>query len=171
MLPSGSHVEKAPWDSYNEVKAAFDVIELNKTTKQDLKDLNFDPLSQPNIQIMSYLEVMQQFLVNPSIRKEDLDEGLQACIKAKTDCIAYKVGINNTSYHRYGNFFMDFLSFKRNTQMEGWKFNAIIVLIHDVVVYKLSSGTPNVNVNDVAVKPLGPAQNIGESPPTPPVVP
>jgi hypothetical protein len=47
----------------------------------------------------------------------------------------------------------------------GWKFDAIIVLVNDVVVYKLSSGTPSVDVNELAVKPLGPAQGIGESPP------
>lgn len=165
LLPKGSHDVVAPWKSYNEVKAAFDNIKLNKTTKHDLKAMNFDPLNQPNISIMSYLDVMQQFLVNPSIKKEDLDQGVQTCIQAKTGCIAYKIDINNTSYKRYGNFFADFLSFKRQTNLSGWKFNAIIVLVDNVVVYKLSAGTPSVNVNDLAVKPLGPAQGVGESPP------
>ncbi len=164
-LPRGSHVVTSPWKSYDDVKVAFDSIELNKTTKEDLKTLYFDPLTQPNIAIMSHLAVMQRFLVNPSIKLEDLDEGLQTCIKAKTACQAYLIDINDTSYKRYGNFFADLLTFSRKTKEVGWKFDAIIVLVNNVVVYKLSGGTPHVDVDDRAVKPLGPVQGLGESAP------
>lgn len=164
-MPSGSHVVTSPWKSYDDVKLAFDSIELNKTTQEDLVTLCFDPLTQPNIAIISHLAVMQRFLVNPSIKKEDLDEGLQRCINAQTACKAYLVDINNTSYERYGNFIADLLTFSRRTRQVGWKFDAILVLVNDVVVYKLSEGTPNVNIDDLAVKPFGPAQNIGEAMP------
>jgi len=164
-LPRGSHTVAVPWKNYDEVKTAFDTIEINKTTREDLKRIFFDPKTQPNISIMSYLDVMQRFLVNPSIRKEDLDVGLQACIGASTRCTAYQMDINNTTYIRFGNFFMDLLTFSRSTREEGWKFNAIVVLVDDTVVYKLSAGTPNIDVDDYSVKPLGPAQNLGESPP------
>lgn len=164
-LPKGSHVVTSPWKSYDDVKVAFDSIELNKTTNEDLKRLYIDPLTQPNIAIISHLGVMQRFLVNPSIKLEDLDEGLQTCIKAKTTCKAYLLDINDTKYKRYGNFVADLLTFSRKTKEEGWKFDAIIVLVNDIVVYKLSGGTPHVDVDELAVKPLGPVQNIGESAP------
>ncbi len=166
-LPSGSHVVTSHWKSYDEVKAAFDSIELNKTTRKNLTALDFDPVTQPNIAILSHLDLMQRFLVNPSVLLVDLDEGLQTCFKAKIACRAYLVDINNTNYQRYGNFLADILTFSRSTKQVGWKFNAIIVLVNDVVVYKLSGGTPSVDVDDLAVKPLGPVQNIGESMPIP----
>ena len=165
-LPSGSHVIISPWRSYDDVKTSYDKIELDKTTKEELKALYFDPFTRPNIAICSHLDIMQRFLVNTSIKIEDLDEGLQKCIKAKTRCKAYLVDINNTSYERYGNFFTDLLTFSRKTKQVGWKFSAMIVLVDNVVVYKSYGGTPIVDIDDRAVKPLGPAQGIGEQIPT-----
>lgn len=164
LLPKGSHSVTSPWNTYLEVKAAFDNITIGQTTTTGLKTLGFDPLNTPNIKILTYIDIMQRFLVNPSIRKEELDDGVQNCIKARAACTAYEVELQQTSYKRYGNVITDLFTFARKTRMSGWKFNAIIVIVNDVVVYKLSGGTPHIDVDDNKKKPLGPLQNIGDTP-------
>lgn len=164
LLPKGSHSVTSPWNTYLEVKAAFDNITIARTTITELKALGFDPLNTPNMRIITYIDIMQRFLVNPSIKKEDLDEGIQNCIKARTACTAYEVDLQQTSYKRYGNVITDLFTFTRKTRMSGWKFNAIIVIVNDAVVYKVSGGTPYIDVDDNKKKPLGPLQNIGDAP-------
>ncbi|MBF0328485.1 MAG: hypothetical protein HQL10_04960 [Nitrospirae bacterium] len=164
LLPKGSHSVISPWNNYLEIKAAFDNITISKTTTTELKALGFDPLNTPNIRIMTHIDIMQRFLVNPSIKKEDLDEGIQNCIKARAMCTAYEVDLQQTRYQRYGNVITDLFTFTRKTRMSGWKFNAIIVIVNDVVVYKISGGTPHIDVDDSKKKPLGPLQNIGDVP-------
>lgn len=164
LLPKDSHNVISPWSNYFEVKAAFDNITIGKTTTLELKALGYDPLNTPNIRIMTYIDIMQRFLVNPSIKKEELDEGIQNCIKARTACTAYEVDLQQTRNNRYGNVLTDLFAFTRKTRMSGWKFNAVIVIINDVVVYKVSGGTPYIDVDDTKKKPLGPLQNIGDIP-------
>lgn len=159
LLPSSRATVQSPWHSYEEARESFDRIVINKTTIRELSSLGFDPFSTPNIKILTYLEVMNRFMPNPSIRKENLDEGIQRCIDAQGDCKALEFDPGVTKSRRHGNFWLDFFNFKRESEESGWKFKAFIVLVDDVVVYKLAGGNPRVSEQKITRNPLGPLQS------------
>src|SRR5207244_10071089 len=118
---------------------------------------------------VTYLDVMSRFLPNVSIRKEELPRPVCDCLEAKDNCQAYEVDLTVTQSKRYGNLFLDMLAFNRKTRETGWNFNALIVLNHDQVVYKLWSGQPTLVSFEPQKKPLGSSQALrgGLRPPPP----
>jgi hypothetical protein len=45
----------------------------------------------------------------------------------------------------------------------GWRFNALILFVDDLVVYRSWGGQPAVNEVEVTSNPLGPLQDVGPS--------
>src|SRR4030066_2431409 len=160
LLPSVKETTKTYWwGSFDEAKIAFEQIIPYKTTIEELQKLGFDPFQTPNLKILTYLDIIQRFMFNPSIKKEELDEVIQNCIDAKTDCRAYEIQLKNITKKRYGNVFLDLLNFKRSTKESGWEFEALIVIVNNNVVYKLWGGKPIIDESMEIKNPLGPLQN------------
>ena len=81
LLPSVKEKRETKlWGSFDEAKAAFEQIVPYKTSTDELIKIGFDAASTPNLKILTHLDVIQRFMFNPSIKKEDLDQGIQACI-------------------------------------------------------------------------------------------
>ena len=76
LLPSTKQTSKSHWDSFEDAKAAFDKIIPYKTTAGEMQELGFDPFSKPNIKILNYVDIINRFMPNSSIKKEDLDQGI-----------------------------------------------------------------------------------------------
>lgn len=160
LLPSVKETRKTKlWGTFDEAKTAFEQITPYKTTTDELQKLGFDPASTPNLKILTHLDVIQRFMFNPSIKKEDLDEGIQTCIDAKTNCRAYEIRLQNILRKRYGNVLLDLFNFKRRTNESGWEFEALIVMVNSTVVYKVWGGTPVIDENREVKNPLGPLQD------------
>ncbi len=159
LLPSVKETTKTHWGTFDEAKSAFEKIVPYKTTTEELKKLGFDPFSTPNVKILTYLDIIQRFMINPSIKKEDLDEGIQACIHAKAHCSAYETQLKSISKKRYGNVLLDLFNFKRKTKESGWEFEALIIIVNDSVVYKLWGGKPIIDEGKEIKNPLGPLQD------------
>jgi len=53
------------------------------------------------------------------------------------------------------------LGFQRETHTDGWRFNGLILLKDNVVVYKLTGGQPVIQQKEENQNPLGPVQAIG----------
>lgn len=162
LLPAVKQSTQSPWMNFIDARQAFDKIIPNKTTETGLKKLGFDPLLTPNIRTVTYLEVIQQFIPNQSIQKEDLPKGIFECIKSQSLCKGFIVEPKILNSKRYGNAFLDLLNFRRKTITTGWKFTALIVLRNDLVIYKLWGGEPNIVEFEDKKNPLGPFQNIGD---------
>jgi hypothetical protein len=156
LLPSSSEITKSRWNSFEEAKSAYEKIIPNKTTLEDLTELGFNSECTPNITIMNYLDVAKA--VQP-IRKQDLDAGLAVCLDARDSCRAYEFRLNNLKGKRYGNFWLDLLNFRRKTRLTGWKFNSMIVIVNDIVTYKVWNGNPRVEETVEQKNPLGPFQD------------
>ena len=160
VLPTDDSRTRSGWTNFAGAQAAFDKIIPHQTRAGDLKTLGFDPASNPNAKFLSYLDVIERFIPNSSIRKEDLPDELQKCLAARDGCVAYELEVKSTHNQRYGNVCADVFGFVRKTHVTGWNFKALIVLQNDVVVYKLRSGQPEVDRFDKKVKPLGPFQEL-----------
>lgn len=150
----------ASWQSYADAQRAFDKIIPGKTTAIELKQLNLDPDSNPNIVILNYADVLRRFMVSQSLSINDLDEGVRECVNAKTLCSGYEVNQKLVSKHRNGNFFLDLFGFQRETHTQGWRFHGLVLLKKGVVIYKLTGGQPAIAEQENSKNPLGPVQSL-----------
>jgi hypothetical protein len=156
LLPSAKAVTQSPWETYADAKAAFDRIEVGKTTVDELKGLGFDTKDAANLKLLSYLDIASTVQAIPV---QELDPGLQACLRARSECRAYVFEPNRLYSQRKGNFWLDILNFRRKTNETGWRFKALIVFVNSHVAYKLSSGEPQINQLKDQRNPLGPLQD------------
>ena len=162
LLPSSTIITKSPWANFDGAKLTYDKIVPDVTTVDDLKKLGIDPSITPNIKIMNVTEVINIFLPNPSIKKEDLDPGIQICIKSKDRCTAYQIMPSILNVNRIGNFWLDLFTFKRHTVNSGWEFKGFIAIVEGVVTYKdPPGGRPLISTDQIDIKPLGPVQEVG----------
>ena len=155
LLPSGKAVAESPWITYADDKSAFDAIIVGTTTVEDLKKLGFDIKASPNLKILNYLDIAATVQAIPI---QELDPGLQACLRARADCRAYVFEPKRTYSKRIGNFWLDIANFRRITKETGWHFKALIVFVNHHVAYKLASGEPQIDQLQEQVNPLGPIQ-------------
>ncbi|MBI4842914.1 MAG: hypothetical protein HY809_01120 [Nitrospirae bacterium] len=158
LLPSSKTTTESPWETFDDAKKNFDRILPYKTKNEDLKALSFHPYATENVEILTYLDIIQRFMPNPSREMKDLDQGLQDCLKFKELCYAYEINILNMKTKRFGNVILDLFSFRRKREDYGWNFKALIVLNEDLVIYKLWGGKPNTHEFHENNKPLGPLQ-------------
>jgi hypothetical protein len=159
MLPVAKSTDEFRWESFDQIKASFDQITPLETTKADLRKLGFDPHQTANMQILNYLAIIQKFMPNTNITMADLPPGLRGCVEAKDSCVAYELKIQNLKSQRHGNLFLDLLRFKRQAHQSGWRFSAFIVLVNDLVVYKIWDGQPRIEGEIYKKNPLGPLQD------------
>lgn len=158
-LPKGEAKTQSQWQTFEEAKVAYDSIVLHETTTADLRELGFDPYSAPNVRILSYLDIIRAFSPNDSVKPDDLPPSVRACIKAREECLAYEATPSVSSSKRVGNVVLDLLKFKRERIRTGWNFNALVVIDHDIVVYKIWSGMPIIDEMETRKNPLGPIQD------------
>lgn len=163
LLPKGEAETEGPWQTFGEAQQTFDKIIPHQTTVEELKQLKLDPASNPNITILNYSDLLRRFIPSPTINAHDLDPGVQECISAKTACKGYEIDQRVMKRNRYGNFWVDVFNFKRKVDIVGWRFNGVILIKDNLVVYKLTGGQPAIHEREENNNPLGPFQGIGES--------
>lgn len=160
VLPSEKEQQKSKWNSFEDVKISYTSVEPHSSTFEDLRNAGFDPQTMPNITTLSYLDAINRF--SAMLKKEDLPPGIQACIAAQDGCKAYLAQISSISRDRVGNVAADLFGFRQQTKVTGWRFEAMFLLVDDIVVYKLWSGTPAVEEYGTRTKPLGPIQDLSD---------
>jgi hypothetical protein len=163
LFSSSQSITVSRWNNYDDVEAAFGKITPYQTTVADLQKLGFDPKILPNVKILTYVDIVQTFLPNAGIHKEDLPAAVRECIEAKEKSRAYLVDLQNLVNRRHGNLVLDMFGFRRESHGSGWQFKGMILINTDLVVYKLSSGEPLVSFEENKIKPLGPFQELDTS--------
>ena len=163
LLPRSQVVSNSPWQSFQEARQTFEKIIPGTTTVADLRDLQLDPEANPNMTILNYSDVLRRFVAGPSMQAGDLDEGVRECLAAKTVCSGYEVDQRMTVRQRDGNFWADFTNFRRSTAVSGWRFNGLLLVKNNIVIYKLTGGQPVIQEHEENHNPLGPFQGMGES--------
>lgn len=164
LLPK-AHTEVAgPWRSFEEAKSAIERIEPHRTSAGDLRAQGLDP-SSPNVQLLTYSDIVLRFPVGGGLSSQQLDPGLRECLEAGKACQGYSITVRDVRRERVGNYFQDAFGFKRVVDVSGWSFNALILLVHDRVVYTLYGGQPNLREQEITRQPLGPLQDWGNAVP------
>ena len=160
LLPSEHDETSSDFLTYEDAMTAFECIVVDSTNTDELKALGFDLSNGNNIEILTYTDVVSIFLANPNLTVNDIPSGILRCLRAQSGCKAYRYNIRNITERRYGNFFIDVLEFRKRTRTTGWEFNALLVIVDNVVVYSSYSGLPNINKTEVEKNPLGPLNDL-----------
>lgn len=162
LLPRGEAQTSKPWNDFNQAYAAYERIEPYVTTTAQLKAEGIDPLTTPNVIILNYADIVRR-LVPPAGSDVPLDRGIRDCLSAQAECRGYEVEQRHIDRKRVGNFWLDFLDFRRETVTTGWRFNMLLLIVNGRVVYKLWGGQPEIAETEVTRNPLGPLQSIGQT--------
>lgn len=163
MLPTSRQDVSNRWQDFEDAKNSFDQIVPYRTDMDTVRKLGFDPFRTPNMQILNHSQVVRTVLPLPTQEQTTIPQGILECMKAQEGCVGYFMELSHIDRKRVGNFMLDFLNFKRNTLITGWKFGALVVVIDGKVVYKQWSGSPKIEENEFRHNPLGPVQGTGES--------
>jgi hypothetical protein len=162
LLPQSKN-ESSTFKSFEEAKTAIEDLVPMRSDITTLTALGIDPAKHPNTTILTHADVVRRFVPGSALGKQDLDPGVVACIEARDACRGLDVAATRIAKKRSGNFLADFLNFSRRTDTSGWRFNAVILLVNNVVVYRNWGGQPVVNETEVHTNPLGPLQDVGPS--------
>lgn len=162
-----AHSNNTAFQSFDEARAAIEVLAPMKSDRRALENNGFNSAKHPNITLLTHADVARRFLPSSLLRREDLDPGILACLEARDACRGVEILGAKIDRVRKGSFWADFFNFQRRTETTGWRFNAVVLLVDDVVVYRTWGGQPVVNELEVTRNPLGPFQDIGPSTVTP----
>ncbi len=139
LLPYQSDVQNSGFSSYKQVRRAYADIVPGQTLASDLSHLGFDATRSPNVQVLSYLGVIERFMPRNSISFDKLAPPVQSCIDARDRCTAYVFKPEKLHRERRGNFLLDALGFQRATVNTGWSAEVILLVQDGRVAYKMMS--------------------------------
>mgnify|MGYP003394907081 CR=1 FL=1 len=162
LLPKAKTATAAPFKTFEEGKRKYDSIEPGRTTLQELKELGYDPYVNANVTVLHSSDVLNKYAPN-GVRDEYLEPGIRECLKTQSECSAYAVEHRFVRRDRVGNFLLDMINFERRTEITGWRFAAVVVVVSDRVVHKAWSGVPAISEVEETLNPLGPLQERGAS--------
>jgi hypothetical protein len=160
MLPR-ARSESTPFKSFDEARLAIEGLVPMKSNVAAMTQLGISPVQQPNTNILTHDDIVRRFVPSSLLKREDLDPGVLACLEAREACRGWEITAARIKKERTGGFLADFTNFSRRTETTGWRFNALILLIDDVVVYRVWGGQPRVNDTETQTNPLGPLQDVG----------
>lgn len=163
LLPDAKNDSEAPWKTYAEAETVFANIVPGKTTVAEMKAMGIDPLVMPNVSVLSHADLLRRLQALVTFEGELLDPAIRRCVAARQACYAFRIEQERIDRKREGNFWVDFLNFRRTTHVTGWNFDAMILINNGVVAYKSWTGKPNIRAIEQEHHPLGPLQGIGTS--------
>lgn len=162
MLPK-ANTDTSTFNSFEEARTAVKALVPMKSQRSALQTESFNPISHPNTKLLTHADVVRLYVPSALLKREDLDPGVLACLEARDACEGIEIVATKIARTRTGNFFADFSNFSRRTETSGWRFNAVILLVNDLVVYRSWGGQPSVKEVEITSNPLGPLQDVGPS--------
>jgi hypothetical protein len=163
LLPS-AQTDSSTFTDFDEARSAVEVLVPMQSNWQSITMGSLNPASHPNVSLLTQADIVRRFFVpNTLLTRQDLDPGVLSCVAARGSCRGIELNISKISKVRTGNFIKDVANFSRRTEISGWRFNATILLVDDLVVYRTWGGQPWVKELEVTHNPLGPLQDIGVS--------
>lgn len=162
MLPQ-AHTDSTSFKSFAEARSTIEALVPMKSGRKTMEKNGFDPAKQPNTKLLTHSDVVRLLVPTALLTRADLDPGIVVCLEARDACYGMEVVAAKIAKTRTGNFFADFSNFKRHTETTGWRFNALILFVDDLVVYRSWGGQPLVSEIEVNSNPLGPFQDVGPS--------
>lgn len=162
LLPTAETLTGEGWQDFAQARDRFETIKPYESTRGTVHEMGMDPFKNPIVTLLTYSDLIQRFGTGSVLRPEQLERGVRDCFEAGKRCTGYLLQQRQEHRKRIGNFWLDLLNFKRQTDIEGWSFNALIVFVDDQVVHTLYGGQPRIHGHESSLNPLGPLQALGE---------
>lgn len=156
-----AHTNTTPFMSYDEARLAVEALVPMKSDRAALEKSGFNPDKHPNTTRLTHADVARRFLPSAILKREDLDAGIVLCLESRDACHGLDIVGAKIAKQRKGSFWADFFNFQRRTETTGWRFNAVVLMVDDLVVYRSVSGQPAIDEKESTRNPLGPFQDIG----------
>lgn len=163
LLPVARDATVVSWKSFDEARQAIETIEPFVTTKSTLHEEGFDPRRNAAVTLLTYPEIVQRFAAGSALWPDEYEPGIRRCLKSGKSCSGYAIAARQVHRDRVGNFWLDSFAFRREVNITGWSFTAMILFVDDVAVYAVYGGQPNLHEFQVTRNPLGPLQGWGEA--------
>jgi hypothetical protein len=163
LLPRSTDETRMAWQEFDQARQSIEQIIPYQTRRAELLSDGFDPYRNPAVTILSWPELLQKFATADVLKTGILDSGLQACLAAGRRCTGLSISVRRIARQRQGNFWLDSLSFRREVLVTGWTFNALIVFLDDLAIYRAFGGQPKIEELAITRNPLGPIQAWGDS--------
>lgn len=163
LLPRGSSEQPSGFDSFESAQRALEQVLPFRTTVAELANLGFDPEGGRNVTRVPYPDVVTRLAPHPGVPLDTLDEGVRACVAAQAQCRAYVFHLGGQTQRREGSFWLDFFNFKRTTAVAGWRFDGLVVVRGELVVFRNFGGEARIDRTERQVNPLGPLQRAGDA--------
>jgi len=162
LLPRGNSEQPSGFDTFEAAAQAFDKVVAYGTTVEQLKTLGFDLQSSPNLTLISYPQLTGRLAPDRGVPFDAIDPGIRDCIVARLACRVYEFHLARETSRREGSFMLDFLNFRRETRVTGWRFEGLLAVRDGVVLFRSHGGEARTDRTDRRVNPLGPLQGAGE---------
>ena len=162
FLPQQTDVTTTGFKTYGDLETAYDHVEPGHTRESQLAKIGFDP-SAPNVEVLSYLGVIERFMPRDSVKFDHLAAPVRSCIMAQDRCTAYVFRPSLVEAHRTGDTMLDVFGFDRTTVRNGWSAEVTLLVQDGRVSYKVISGKPHIEETVEKVHPLGPLQDVGDA--------
>lgn len=162
LLPSAKTEVVSPWHSYDDAVRSLATITPYVATRSDVHAQGLDPHQARAVTVLHFADVLQRFAAAALITPQDVDRGIRDCLHAGKQCSGYAISAKQLQRERVGNFWLDSLSFRRETVTTGWSVEVLLVFVDDLLVYELIGGQPTIREYAVERKPLGPLQGWGD---------
>ena len=163
VLPQESNVDSSRFQTYDQVLASYADVQQGKTRLKELPGLGLDTRSTPNIEVLSYTDIVNRFLPGESMTLKQAPPAVQRCIEAHYRCSAYVFRLQQSHQQRSGGVVPDLLGIEQDTVSDGWSAEVVLLLQDDLVVYKVISGHPHIQDRNDKTQPLGPFQDLHKS--------
>jgi hypothetical protein len=161
LLPRETKQASNNFQTYEQVQASYTDIVPGQTRLTDLPRLGFDTATTPNVEVLSYLGVIERFMPRSTMSFDHLAPQVQSCIESQDRCSAFVFHPQHVESRRTGNIFLDLLGFERQEVDTGWSAEVVLLMQDGRVAYKLMSGRPRIEDTHDSITPLGPLQDIG----------
>ena len=162
LLPKARTELTSGWRGFDEARATMERIVPYRTTAADLKAMGIDPYATPNVQLLTYSDILLRFPLSGTMPLERMERGLRECLEAGKSCEGLSITARDTHHDRIGDFWLDAFRFRRIVEVKGWSFNALVLVVDGRVVYVIHGGQPVIHELETTRQPLGPLQNLGD---------
>jgi hypothetical protein len=162
LLPQQTDHASGQFKNYAALKQAYDHVTPGRTRVNDLSGMGFDS-SEPNVEELSYLGVMERFLPRANMGLNDLAPEVRNCVNLRQRCTAFVFRPSLEHSERTGDTMLDVFGFDRTTVSHGWSAEVTLLVEDDRVIYKVISGKPHIENEQEKVQPLGPLQDLGSA--------
>ncbi len=162
LLPV-TRTDASSFQTFEEARDAVVALVPMKSSRKAVEKGGIDFAKHPNTKILTHSDLVLLLVPAGLLKREDLDPGILVCMEARDACNGLGITASRIAKTRTGNFFADFVNYRQRTETTGWRFNALILYVNDLVVYRSWGGQPQVDELEVSTRPLGPFQDLGPS--------